>query len=42
MRLLFFVAVFGILVSVAVLIVVLMKAKRDQTPPKMKGRQADE
>jgi hypothetical protein len=42
MRLLLFVSVFGILVSVAVLIVVIMKAKKDGTPPKMKGRSADE
>ena len=43
MRLLLFVSVFGILVSVAVLIIVIMKAKRDETPPKMKGHgKADE
>lgn len=36
MRLLLFVSVFGILVSVAVLIIVLMKAKKDDTPPKMR------
>ena len=41
MRLLFFVSVFGILVSVAVLIVVLMKAKKDETPPKIRGRSED-
>jgi len=34
MRLLLFVSVFGILVSVAVLIIVIMKAKKDSTPPK--------
>jgi hypothetical protein len=37
MRLLLFVSVFGILVSIAVLIVVLMKAKNDTTPPKGRG-----
>jgi len=42
MRLLLFVSVFGILVSVAVLIIVIMKAKKDETPPKIRGRQADE
>lgn len=42
MRLLLFVSVFGILISIAVLIVVIMKAKKDQTPPKMKGRQEEE
>jgi hypothetical protein len=41
MRLLLFVSVFGILVSVAVLIVVLMKAKRDEAPPKIKGKPSD-
>jgi hypothetical protein len=42
MRLLFFVSVFGMLVSVAVLIVVLMvKAKRDDAPPKIRGRAED-
>jgi hypothetical protein len=34
MRLLLFVSVFGILVSVAVLIVVIMKAKKDGMPPR--------
>ena len=34
MRLLLFVSVFGILVSIAVLIIVIMKAKKDSTPPK--------
>ena len=43
MRLLLFVSVFGILVSVAVLIVVIMKAKRDETPPKIhKGKPGGE
>ena len=41
MRLLMFVSVFGILVSVAVLIVVIMKAKKDEKPPKIKGRAED-
>jgi len=41
MRLLLFVSVFGILLSVAVLIVVLMKARKDETPPKLKGRAED-
>jgi len=37
MRLLLFVSAFGILISIAVLIVVIIKAKRsDDTPPKMK------
>jgi len=39
MRLLLFVSVFGILISVAVLIIVIMKAKKDEreeTPPKMR------
>jgi len=35
MRLLFFVSAFGILVSVATLIVVIIKAKKDSTPPKV-------
>ncbi len=42
MRLLLFVSVFGILVSVAVLIIVIMKAKKDETPPKVRGGRADE
>jgi hypothetical protein len=42
MRLLLFVSVFGILVSIAVLIVVLMKAKKDQTPPKVRGQEDEE
>jgi preprotein translocase subunit SecG len=42
MRLLLFVCMFGILVSVAVLIVVLMvKTKRDDTPPKIRGSRDD-
>jgi hypothetical protein len=35
MRLLLFVSVFGILVSVGILIVVIIKAKKDTTPPKI-------
>ncbi len=36
MRLLMFVSVLGILVSIAVLIIVIIKAKKDETPPKVK------
>ena len=36
MRLLLFVSVFGILISIAVLIIVIMKARKDGTPPKMR------
>lgn len=36
MRLLLFVSALGILVSIAVLIMVLIKTKKDQTPPKVK------
>lgn len=36
MRLLLFVSAFGILISLAVLIVVIIKAKNDATPPKAK------
>jgi len=36
MRLLMFVSALGILVSIAVLIIVIMKAKKDETPPKMR------
>ena len=42
MRLLLFVSVFGILISVAVLIVVIMKAKKDEAPPKSKPGKDDE
>jgi len=42
MRLLLFVSVFSMLVSIAVLIIVLMKAKKDQTPPKIRGSRDDE
>lgn len=37
MRLLMFVSVLGILISIAVLIIVIIKAKKDETPPKMKA-----
>ena len=36
MRLLLFVSAFGILISLAVLIVVIIKAKKDVTPPRMR------
>jgi hypothetical protein len=36
MRLLMFVSALGILISIAVLIMVLIKTKKDQTPPKLK------
>jgi len=36
MRHLLFVSAFGILISVAVLIVVIIKARKDDAPPKMK------
>lgn len=36
MRLLMFVSALGILVSIAVLIFVIIKAKKDETPPKVK------
>jgi hypothetical protein len=36
MRLLLFVSALGILISIAVLIMVIIKAKKDQTPPKVK------
>jgi hypothetical protein len=41
MRLLLFVSAFGILISLAVLIMVIMKAKKDSTPPKMKPSKDD-
>ena len=41
MRLLMFVCALGILVSIAVLIIVLIKAKKDETPPKMKTPRDD-
>jgi hypothetical protein len=36
MRLLLFVSAFGILISLAVLIIVIIKAKKDDAPPKLK------
>ena len=42
MRLLLFVSVFGILISVAVLIIVIMKAKKDETPPKVRTPKSGE
>ena len=42
MRLLLFVSVFGILVSIAVLIIVIIKAKKDETPPKVKSHNKEE
>lgn len=42
MRLLMFVSVLGILVSIAVLIIVIIKAKKDETPPKVKPGRHDE
>ena len=36
MRLLMFVSALGILFSIAVLIFVIIKAKKDETPPKVK------
>jgi len=43
MRLLMFVSVLGILVSIAVLIIVIIKAKKDEaTPPKMKSHGKEE
>ncbi len=41
MRLLMFVSVFGILISVAVLIVVIIKAKKDETRPKVRPRELE-
>lgn len=42
MRLLMFVSALGILVSIAVLIFVIIKAKKDETPPKVKPGKHDE
>ena len=42
MRLLLFVSAFCILVSIAVLIVVIMKAKKDETPPRIRGQKDGE
>lgn len=36
MRLLMFVSALGILLSIAVLIMVIIKAKKDEAPPKIK------
>ena len=36
MRLLLFVSAFGILISLAVLIIVIIKAKKNDTPPKLR------
>lgn len=36
MRLLLFVSAFGILISLAVLIIVIIKAKRNDSPPKLR------
>ncbi|GEM_PF-1129540 len=42
MRLLLFVSAFGILLSLAVLIVVIIKSKKDATPPKMKNPESED
>lgn len=42
MRLLMFVSALGILLSIAVLIIVIMKARKDETPPKVKPGKDDE
>lgn len=41
MRLLMFVSALSILISIAVLIIVIMKAKKDETPPKMRSPRED-
>lgn len=41
MRLLMFVSALGILISIAVLIIVIMKARKDETPPKMRQPRDD-
>jgi hypothetical protein len=41
MKLLLFVSAFGILLSIVVLIMVLLKAKKDETPPKMRTPRDD-
>ena len=41
MQLLLFVSAFGILISVAVLIIVIIKAKKDEKPPKMRPPHLD-
>jgi hypothetical protein len=42
MRLLLFVSVFGILISVAVLIIVIMKAKKDGATPRTRPGKNDD
>ena len=42
MRLLMFVSALGILISIAVLIVVIIKAKNAETPPKFKNAKREE
>jgi hypothetical protein len=42
MRLLMFVSAFGILISLAVLIIVIIKAKNQEAPPKGKGHRDGE
>mgnify|MGYP001586557733 CR=1 FL=1 len=42
MRLLMFVSALGILISIAVLIIVIMKAKKDEAPPKVKPGKHEE
>ncbi len=36
MRLLLFVSAFGVLISLAVLIIVIIKSKKNEAPPKLK------
>lgn len=38
MKLLLFVSALGILISIAVLIMVLIKARKDETPPRIRPR----
>lgn len=42
MRLLLFVSAFGILISLAVLIMVIIKAKKEETPPKVRPGKHEE
>jgi len=42
MRLLLFVSAFGILISLAVLIIVIIKARKDETPPKVRNPRHDD
>lgn len=42
MRLLLFVSAFGILISLAVLIIVIIKAKKDDAPPKLRPYKHDD